>query len=345
MLFPGSSDASRDSTDLGGSVGSVPRRRLGAHGPEVPVLALGSWNTWDRMSMSDAAALIRDAVDHGVELFDVAHYNMGPHAENARTDIVFGQAVRAAGLAREDYLLCGKLWLWEYPRAGFAEQLDVSLTRIGTDRADLVVVGDFFGELDVPAVVTDVAEQIAAGRFTAWGVNNWPAEDILRAQEFAAAEGLTAPTFAQLKYSLARRAVPEGESFAQLFADGLGMQASDVMEGGILAGNLYPQRKIGADPDNIRDRIRDSYPLVARIAAEFDATPAQLAIAFCLTNPTVANVLFGASRPSQWRDNLAALDLLSRHANDIRTAVAEAWVDAPQQPTNHQHQPPTPTGP
>ncbi|MFI6978763.1 aldo/keto reductase [Embleya sp. NPDC050154] len=311
-----------------GSPSPVPRRRLGAHGPEVPVLGLGSWNTWDRMSRSDAVALIRDALAHGVELFDVAHYDMGPHAENARTDLIFGQAMRDAGVAREDFLLCGKLWLWEYPRKGFAEQLTVSLDRIGTDRADLVVVGDFFGELDVRAVVRDVAEQIAAGRFTSWGVNNWSAADVWRARRFAAEEGLTPPTFAQLKYSLARRAVPEGEPFAELFADGLAMQASDVLEGGILAGNLRPHRKIGADPGGIRDRIRDTYPLIARVAAEFDATPAQLAIAFCLTNPAVATVLFGASRISQWQDNLKALNLLTRHPEDLRTALSATWVDA-----------------
>ncbi|MFE2873147.1 aldo/keto reductase [Embleya sp. NPDC059259] len=305
----------------------VPRRRLGAHGPEVPVLGLGSWNTWDRMSMPDAVALIRDALAHGVELFDVAHYDMGPHAENARTDLIFGQAIREAGVARDQYLLCGKLWLWEYPKKGFAEQLAVSLDRIGTDRADLVVVGDFFGELDVPAVVGDVAEQIAAGRFTAWGVNNWSAADVWRARRFAAEQGLTPPTFAQLKYSPARRTVPEGEPFAELFADGLAMQASDVLEGGILAGNLHPQRKIGADPGNIRDRIRAAYPLVAKVAADFDATPAQVAIAFCLANPTVATVLFGASRMSQWQDNLKALALLTHHGSALRTALTDAWAD------------------
>ncbi|MFE3200609.1 aldo/keto reductase [Embleya sp. NPDC055664] len=306
----------------------VPRRRLGAHGPDVPVLGLGSWNTWDRMRPADAVALILDALAHGVELFDVAHYDMGPHAENARTDLIFGEAIREAGVAREDWLLCGKLWLWEYPKKGFAEQLDVALDRIGTHRADLVVVGDFFGELPIPAVVADVAEQIAVGRFTAWGVNNWSARDVWTARRFAAAEGLTPPTFAQLKYSPARRAVAEGAPFAELFADGMALQASDVLEGGILAGNLHPRRKIGADPGNLRDRIREVYPKLAQAAAELDATPAQLAIAFCLTHPAVATVLFGASRMSQWQDNLKALDLITKHGTTLRDSLADIWVDA-----------------
>ncbi|MEV0419855.1 aldo/keto reductase [Streptosporangium canum] len=305
----------------------VPRRRLGADGPEVPILGLGSWNTWDRMESGDAAALIRRAVDLGVNLFDVAHYNFGPHAENAVTDLIFGRAVREAGVAREDYLLCGKLWLWDYPATSFAEQIELSLSRVGTDRADSVVAGDFLGELDIRSVVTDVAELVRAGWFTTWGVNNWSAADLRFAREFALAEGMVPPAFAQLKYSLARRSVPEGEPYGRLFDDGLGLQASDVFEGGILAGKLHPERKIGADPGNIRDRIRASYPEAERVAERFGATPAQLAIAFCLTHPAAATVLFGVSGGRQLDDNLGALDLLARHGDELRPAVEGLWID------------------
>ncbi|WP_308249667.1 aldo/keto reductase [Sphaerisporangium fuscum] len=286
--------------------GQVPRRRLGAAGPEVPVFGLGSWNTWDRMEMDQAVELIGTAVARGVNLFDVAHYNFGPHAENAMTDVIFGKAVREAGVRREDYLLCGKLWLWDYPKVSFAEQIEVSLDRIGTDRADFVVAGDFFGELDVRSVVADASELVRAGRFEAWGVNNWSADDLRLARGFAAAEGMTPPSFAQLKYSLARRSVPEGEPYGRLFDEGLGLQASDVFEGGILAGRLHPQRKIGADPGGIRDRIRAAYPAVEQAAWRFGAKPAQLAVAYCLLHRAAANVLFGVSRLEQLHDNLGA---------------------------------------
>ncbi|GII66880.1 aldo/keto reductase [Sphaerisporangium krabiense] len=307
--------------------GPVPRRSLGPEGPQIPVFGLGSWNTWDRMERGDAATLIRRAVDLGVNLFDVAHYNFGPHAEDAVTDLLFNRAVRDAGLAREDYLLCGKLWLWDYPKTSFAEQIQVSLARAGVERADFVVAGDFFGDLDIRAVVTDATELVRAGWFGAWGVNNWSAADLRLARDFAAAEGLVPPTFAQLKYSLARRSVPEGEPYGRMFAEGLALQASDVFEGGILVGKLNPQRKIGADPGGIRERIRDSYPEVQRVAERFGATPAQLAIAYTLTHPATVNVLFGVSGLAQLQDNLGALELLERHGDELRAAVADLWID------------------
>ncbi|WP_410632433.1 aldo/keto reductase [Amycolatopsis sp. cmx-4-83] len=289
---------------------------------------LGSWNTWDRMDFGDAVRLLKTAVDAGVTLFDVAHYDFGPHAENSRTDILFGEAVREAGIAREDYVLCGKLWLWDYPRSGFAGQLETSLGRIGTDRADLVVVGDYRERPDIPRVVTEVAEQIRAGRIGGWGVNNWLAADLGQALEFADREGLPGPEFAQLKYSIARRAMAEGEPYRKHFDAGrLALQASDVFEGGVLLGNAAPARKIGADVGGIRPSIVEASAEVARVAADFGATRAQLALAFCLAYEPVANVLFGVSRAEQLTDNLGALLLAREHGPEIRTALAHLRLD------------------
>jgi aryl-alcohol dehydrogenase-like predicted oxidoreductase len=289
---------------------------------------LGSWNTWDRMDFGDAVRLLKTAVDAGVTLFDVAHYNFGPHAENSRTDVIFGEAVREAGIAREDYLLCGKLWLWDYPCTGFARQLETSLGRIGTDHADLVVVGDYRDRPDIPRVVTEVAEQVRAGRIGGWGVNNWLAADLDLACGFADREGLPGPEFAQLKYSIARRSMAEGEFYRKRFASGrLVLQASDVFEGGVLLGNSAPTRKIGADPGGIRESIVDASAELTAIASEFGATRAQLALAFCLAYAPVANVLFGVSRADQLADNLGALDLAREHGEEIRSALSHLWLD------------------
>ena len=91
------------------------RKPLQAGGSSVPPLALGSWNTWDRMTRDDAVALIARAVELDAGFFDVAFYNMGPHAENSRTDILFGEALRESGVRRDEIVLCGKLWLWDWP--------------------------------------------------------------------------------------------------------------------------------------------------------------------------------------------------------------------------------------
>ncbi|WP_028922571.1 aldo/keto reductase [Pseudonocardia acaciae] len=304
----------------------VPAGRLGSGGTSL--FGLGSWNTWDRMAFDDVVALIRYCLDVGVTLFDVAHYNMGPHAEQSRTDLIFGSAIREAGVSRDEYQLCGKLWLWEYPTVSFADQMSTSLDRIGVDRADAVVVGDYRERPDIPRIVTDVADLIRAGRFDGWGVNNWKAADLDLAIEFAEREGLTPPEFAQLKYSVARRSMAEGSAYGAHFAAGrLALQASDVFEGGILVGKAFPTRKIGADPGGIRESIREAAGAVAEIAARFGASPAQAAVAFCLGHPAVGNVLFGVTSREQLDDNLGALALWREHGRELRAALEELWLD------------------
>lgn len=307
----------------------VPTRKLGPLGPDVPVFALGSWNIWDRMDADARAALIERAVEVGSAFFDVAYYNMGPHAEASRTDLLFGETIRELGLRRDQYQLCGKLWLWEYPQTGFAGQMDESLERIGHESFETVVVGDYFGDLDIAQVVRDVHAEIERGSFASWGVNNWPADGLQLAFDTAEAEGLTPPTFAQLKYGLVRRSMAEGPFYGDRFASGqLALQASDAFEGGILVGKLTPTRKIGADVGDIRDQIVAAYPEVQRIAEDLGATTAQLGIAFCLANPATANVLFGASSVAQLNDNLGALEVLERvGAERIRELTAGLWLD------------------
>ncbi|MFT4230399.1 MAG: aldo/keto reductase [Microbacterium sp.] len=308
-------------------VTSVPRRPLGPGGPLVPPLALGSWNTWDRMGSDEAVAMIRRAVQADAGFFDVAYYNTGPHAENSKTDILFGRALRQSGVARDDVFLCGKLWLWDWPAQGFRAQLEESLERAGLDRFDTLVVGDYLHAPDMAKLVADVNELIADGLVASWGINNWVIDDTRAALDAAASAGLVPPTFAQLKYGIARRSMAEGEPYGALFRDGvLALQASDVFEGGVLLGRT-PQRKIGADVGGIRDRIAVAAAEVARVAAGFDATPAQVAIAFCLANPATANVLFGASRPAQLESNLGALRLAAEHGTELRAAVAGLQVD------------------
>lgn len=106
------------------------------------------------------------------------------------------------------------------------------------------------------------------------------------------------------------------------------MQASDVLEGGILAGNTSPGRQIGRDPGDVRTRIQEAAAGIAKLAAELDATPAQLCIAFPLTHPSTATVLFGASRMERLTDNSAALEVLDRVGpSRLRALMAPFWVD------------------
>lgn len=67
---------------------------------------------------------------------------------------------------------------------------------------------------------------------------------------------------------------------------------------------------------------------ISKLAEELSCSPSQLCIAFALSHPYTASVLFGASSTAQLQENLGALDLLTRVGADrLRELVAEWWLD------------------
>ncbi|MBL3701019.1 aldo/keto reductase [Leucobacter luti] len=307
----------------------VPRRRIGTSELETSVFALGSWHIYDRMHFEDSVRLVRTAIDRGITLFDVGVYSM-PGSPPAFTDVLFSAIIRAAGVARDEYLLSEKLWLegWD-EQTGFRSQLDAALFRVGAEHADLVVLGDLRrDDVALRDIALNLAELQSEGRIRAWGVNNWSATNVQALLDIAAAEGIPGPEIAQLKYSVSRRAIPDGAPFARLWERGLSMQASDVMEGGYLAGKVATDREVGRDPGGIRQRIINDVPAFVALAEELGGTPAQLAIAFTLTHPATATTLFGASSVAQLETNLGSLALLDRvGAAAIRERVTPFWAD------------------
>jgi aryl-alcohol dehydrogenase-like predicted oxidoreductase len=280
------------------------------------------------MDFTEATRMLRTAVDAGINLFDVGVYGF-PGQPPAHTDVLFSAIVRGAGIARDDYVLSSKLWLFGYPEHSLRAQLERALFRIGADHADLAILGDVpEHHIDLRQVAIDLRELVDAGLLGCWGVNNWSASNIRQIAEHAREVGVTGPQIAQLKYSVCRRSIPDGGPFGELFATGLTMQASDVMEGGLLAGKGKSGRDIGRDPGGIRDRIIEAGETLAKIAGDLGATPAQVCVAFTLTHPATVTTLFGSSSVEQLEDNLGALTLLDRvGAKELREIVASLWVD------------------
>lgn len=306
----------------------LPTREIGTSGLRSSLFSLGSWHTYDRMHFEDAVLMLREAIDRGVTLFDVGVYSV-PGMPPVFTDVIFAGMVRAAGLRRDQWMLSSKLWLESFGPDGFRPQLDNALLRVGVDHADLVILGDLRrDDLDLRDLVRDLAGLAEAGLIRAWGVNNWSASDIQRLIDLAAEEGVAGPQIAQLKYSVSRRSIPDGEPFAHLWEQGLTLQASDCLEGGVLAGKVAGDRQIGRDPGGIRERIIADVPAFTELAGSLGVTPAQLGIAFTLTHPALTTTLFGASSVEQLRANLDAADLVERiGAEELRRLVAPFWAD------------------
>ena len=288
------------------------RRPLGASGIQVSVLSLGSWRTYERVPREQALATMTAAREAGIAFLDDARYGGGG---SGRSEELFGELFRAAGWRRDEVVVANKLW-WEFwPEQSAQEELDGSLARMALDYLDLEYSAPPPPGLEIAEIVRANAGLIASGKLRAWGVLNWPAELIAEAARIAAAEGLPAPSAAQLRYSLVDRArVDDPAMAAALAAAGASVVASASLEFGALSGKYAGGGRDGRIAGELDDprwaaALAAAEPLGA-LAARLGTAPSTLAYAFALSGPSVASVVFGATTPEQVAENAAAAALL-----------------------------------
>jgi len=310
-------------------VGGLAHAPLGRSGIEVSRLALGSWRTFERIPREAGVAVMTAAREAGIDFLDDARYDDDTGTAPIPTgwsEVVFGELFRAAGWRRDEVVVANKLW-WEFwPRQSAAQELDASLERMGLDHLDLAYSERPPAGLEVDDVVAQVGALIAAGKLRAWGLLNWPADLLAEAARSAAAQGVPMPAAVQLPYSLVRReAVEDRRTIDALEASGASIVASATLGAGALTGK-YAGAGANGRIEKERDHPKHAPALAAGdeltlLGAQFDASPAQLAIAFALAHPSVASVLFGATGPEQVVENVAALEVLERLGDDGRARL------------------------
>jgi aryl-alcohol dehydrogenase-like predicted oxidoreductase len=298
----------------------IAHARLGRSELHVSRLALGSWRTFERIPREQGVAVMTAAREAGIDFLDDARYDDDTGTAPIPTgysEVVFGELLRASGWPRDEVVIANKLW-WEFwPEQDAAGELDASLRRMGLDHIDLAYAERLPDGLGLESAVAQVGGLIDAGKLRAWGLLNWSAADLAAAAREAERQGVPMPAAVQLPYSLVRReAVEDPETIDALEASGASIVASATLAGGALTGKYASANPIGRIAEE-RDDPRHATALAAAqeltlLGAQLEAPPAQLAIAFVLSNPNIASVLFGATTPGQIRENVAALSLAER---------------------------------
>ncbi len=119
-----------DAVSAQSTPGVIPKRKFGRHSDMISIIGLGGHHIGNAASLSDATAIVHEAVDNGVTFFDNAwEYN------NHRSEEWLGAALR--GGYRERVFLMTKVCTHGRDASVAMQQLEESLTRLGTDHLDL----------------------------------------------------------------------------------------------------------------------------------------------------------------------------------------------------------------
>ncbi|MEX1311104.1 MAG: aldo/keto reductase [Candidatus Sulfomarinibacteraceae bacterium] len=321
-------------------------RNLGASGLKISALSYGAWVTFGpQMDESTAAECMHRAYDAGVNFFD----NAEVYADGAAEEIM-GAILAKSGWDRSSYLVSTKIfWGGEGPnqrglsRKHIVEGTDAALKRLGLDYVDLIFCHRADLHTPVEETVWAMDHVIRQGKALYWGTSEWPAGRILEAYHIARREHLIPPVMEQPQYHLFHRDRFERE-YAELYDRvGLGTTIWSPLAGGLLTGKyndgipegsradlagyewLRPRFE-GDEPERKIAKVRRLEP----IAAELGCTLAQLAIAWCLTNPNVSTVITGASKPDQVSENMKAAEVFEKLTPDVLEQIEDIVDNKPE---------------
>ncbi|WP_369045815.1 aldo/keto reductase [Sinomonas sp. P10A9] len=297
--------------------------RLGTSGLRVSRLALGCMSFGDASrGFSDwaldddaAAPLFRQAVELGITFWDTANvYGYGSSEE------IVGRAIRSY-TSREDVVLATKVFfpMHEGPggrglsRRAIMEQVDASLSRLGTDYVDLYQIHRFDPETPVEETMEALHDVVKAGKARYLGASSMWAWQFQKMQHAAEANGWTRFVSMQDQYSLVMR--EEEREMMPLLADqGVGSLPWSPLAKGRLTRPWSDQHTQRAETDPLQSRYSGEVnePIVSAVqrVAEARGVPmAQIALAWVLHNPVVTAPIVGATKPHHLADAAAALEL------------------------------------
>jgi aryl-alcohol dehydrogenase-like predicted oxidoreductase len=321
------------------------KRKLG-QGLEVSALSLGAMGYGKSRDIPDRAemiALLRKAVDLGMDFFDTAE-TYGPWTN----EIMVGEAFR--GL--RDKVKIATKFGWDIDQdtgehrggvnskpAQIRRSVEGSLKRLGVDHIDLYYQHRVDPEVpmeDVAGVVKDLIQQ---GKVRYFGLSEAGAKSIRRAHAVQPVAAL------QSEYSLWTRE-PEDEILPVLEELGIGMVPFSPLGKGFLTGTIsaataFNERDIRRTIPRFAPEARDAnQPLVGllrKIGYRRGATPAQVALAWLLAQKPWIVPLFGTRSVERFHENVGALSvrLSEDDIKDLNASRTTVPVHGARYPEEH----------
>jgi aryl-alcohol dehydrogenase-like predicted oxidoreductase len=314
-------------------------RELGRSGLHVSALGLGcmgiSFSYATKLSKDEGVALIRAAHERGVTFFDTAEV-YGPFDNE---DVV-GEALRPI---RDQVVIATKFGFDIDPASGgnrgvtsrpehIRKAVEGSLKRLGVETIDLLYQHRVDPTVPIEDVAGTVKELIAEGKARHFGMSEPGVQTLRRAHAVQPVAAL------QNEYSLWWRAVETNGILDTCDELGIGFVPYSPLGKGFLTGAITKDTRLEAN--DFRHSIPRFAPeameknqalvdLLKRVAAEKEATPAQIALAWLLAQRPFIAPIPGTTKLHRLEENLGAADIVLTESDlgEIRHAAEQIEVE------------------
>ena len=319
----------------------MPKRKLGNSGLQVSAIGLGcmgmSFGYGPAADKKEMISLIRSAVEQGCTFFDTAEV-YGPFTNEE----LVGEALEPF---RKEVIIATKFGfkIQDGKQAGLnsrpehiKEVAEASLKRLNTDVIDLFYQHRVDPDVPIEDVAGAVKELIQEGKVKHFGLSEAGAQTIRRAHAVQTVTAL------QSEYSLWTR-TPEEVIIPTLEELGIGFVPFSPLGKGFLTGKMNENTTFDSgDFRNILPRFTQEalkanqalIDLLAKVAKQKNATPAQIAIAWLLAQKPWIVPIPGTTKVNRLKENIgvAAIELTSNDLREIEEAATKIKVQGARYP-------------
>jgi aryl-alcohol dehydrogenase (NADP+) len=308
-----------DYTSLGNTGLQVSRICLGCMSYGEPTRGNQPWS----LDKDAAKPFFRQALDAGINFFDTANvYSAGSSEEITGATLL-------SMVPRDEIVIATKVNGRMRPgpngqglsRKAIMNEIDNSLIRLGTDYVDLYQIHRWDYDTPIEETLEALHDVVKSDKARYLGASSMHAWQFTKALYLADLNGWTRFVSMQNYYNLLYR--EEEREMLPLCADqGIGAIPWSPLARGRLTRPWAEQTKRSENDDFARrlytDDDRPVVDAVIDIANRRGTTPAQVALAWVLSNPTVTSPIVGATKPHHLDDAVSAVDL---HLDDIEIST------------------------
>lgn len=277
----------------------------------------GYWKQIGALQQDEATALIKGAIDAGINFIDTA--NVYSYGESER---LLGNALKSLGIKRHEVVVATKVRgrMGEgHNNAGLSryhifQSIDESLQRLQMDHVDILYVHGVDPLTPVEQTMHALNDVVATGKVRYIAVCNWPAWMVMKAQGIAAQHGWHKFEGLQYFYSLAGRDA-EREVLPMAADQKLAVMPWSPLAGGFISGKYTRENEKSAGgrrdtfdfPPVNKEKAFDIVDVLREIGKTYNATVAEIALAWVRHQPTITSTIIGAKNIQQLNDNIQSV--------------------------------------
>jgi len=291
---------------------------LGRSGLQVSRVCLGTMNFGPQTTEADSFKIMDRALELGINFFDTANV-YGWKVGEGWTEQIMGRWFAQGGGRREKVVLATKLYgkMGEWPNQGKLSALhirracDESLLRLQTDYIDLFQMHHIDRETPWEEVWQAMEILVRQGKVIYVGSSNFAGWHIAMANEAAGNRHFMGLVSEQSLYNLNARTI-ELEVIPACEKYGLGLIPWSPLAGGLLGGALQKaaegRRASEQSLANI-EKNRDKLEKYEALCKEIGENPADIGLAWLLSNPVVTAPIIGPRTIEQLDGSMKALEI------------------------------------